>query len=241
MLLGIVAEVEDVLDAPAPREAAARFYAAMAPLGACYCQARLYRRPAAPLTSANHYAAGGRVFVAAPEDWPENAAGRYVCFAQNPLLRPIRENRTRYAFSEFAPKDDAAFGAYWDALGEAGIGEALCATSYGPDGVIASLHLGFMDRQFGPREALEIQLAGLMLTERLLGFGAQRQEDPPRLTRRERDALGFVAEGKSDWEISVILGISEATARFHVDNARRKLGAVNRAQAAARLAVQRLI
>lgn len=56
-----------------------------------------------------------------------------------------------------------------------------------------------------------------------------------RLTPREKDALAWVAEGKSDWEISVILGLSEATVRFHVDNARRKLGAVNRAHAVARL------
>lgn len=56
-----------------------------------------------------------------------------------------------------------------------------------------------------------------------------------RLTARERDALRWVAEGKSDWEISVILGLSQTTVRFHVDNARRKLGAVNRAQAVARL------
>ncbi|WP_179298036.1 hypothetical protein [Mesorhizobium carmichaelinearum] len=33
----------------------------------------------------------------------------------------------------------------------------------------------------------------------------------------------------------------ETAVRFHVDNARRKLGAVNRAQAVARLVNQRLI
>lgn len=56
-----------------------------------------------------------------------------------------------------------------------------------------------------------------------------------RLTVRERDALSWVAQGKSDWEIAAILGLSETTVRFHVDNARKKLGAVNRAQAVARL------
>ena len=62
-----------------------------------------------------------------------------------------------------------------------------------------------------------------------------------RLTDRERDALAWVANGKSDWEISRILGVSEATARFHVDNARRKLGAANRAHAVARMAVAGLL
>ena len=59
------------------------------------------------------------------------------------------------------------------------------------------------------------------------------------LTTREQEALSWVAEGKSDWEIAVILGLSETTVRFHVDNARKKLGAVNRAQAVARLVTGR--
>jgi DNA-binding CsgD family transcriptional regulator len=54
------------------------------------------------------------------------------------------------------------------------------------------------------------------------------------LTARERASMALVAEGKTDWEMGVILGVSENTARFHVDNARRKLGAVSRAHAVAR-------
>lgn len=64
--------------------------------------------------------------------------------------------------------------------------------------------------------------------------------DGVHLTARERDALAWVAEGKSDWEIAIILGLSETTVRFHVDNARKKLGAVNRAQAVARLLAMRI-
>ncbi|WP_397421646.1 helix-turn-helix transcriptional regulator [Phenylobacterium sp.] len=50
-----------------------------------------------------------------------------------------------------------------------------------------------------------------------------------------------MAEGKSDWEISMILGASESSVRFHVDNARKKLGAVKRAHAVARLAAAHLL
>lgn len=241
MLSKIIARMEGVLDARDPEEAGARFFGAMAPLGPSYCQVRLYRRPRARLTSTNHFAAGGRVFVYAPPDWPTSEAGRYVCFEQNPLLTPIREGRTRYAFSDFAPRDDRGFASYWDALSEAGIGEALCATSYGPAGAISSVHLGFVKRSFDERDAMEIQFAGLLLTERILGLSAPAGERPPALTQREHDSLALVADGKTDWEISVILNVSEATARFHVDNARRKLGAVSRAQAVATLVNQRLI
>ena len=43
-----------------------------------------------------------------------------------------------------------------------------------------------------------------------------------------------MAEGKSDWEIGVILGVCQATAHTHVENAKRKLGAKSRPQAVAR-------
>jgi LuxR family quorum sensing-dependent transcriptional regulator len=140
------------------------------------------------------------------------------------------------------PRGAASYGNYWDALGEARIGEALCATSYGPGRTIASLHLGFEKAELAADDVAAIQLGGLMLTERLMMLAEPPGEaEKIELTPRERDALGWVAQGKSDWEISVILGVSEATARWHVDNARRKLGAVNRAQAVARMAAAGLL
>lgn len=45
-----------------------------------------------------------------------------------------------------------------------------------------------------------------------------------RLTTRERECLLWTAEGKSAWEVSVILGISEGTVVFHLKNAMRKFG-----------------
>ena len=51
------------------------------------------------------------------------------------------------------------------------------------------------------------------------------------LTYREREALRWVSIGKSDWDISTILHISERTARAHVANAMHKLKAANRTAA----------
>lgn len=240
MLSDLIAELQPVLLAPSAATAGERFFATMQELGASYCQVRLYQRPDAPLTSNNHFAAGGRVFVEAPAAWAASEACRYICFEQNPLLEPVRENRTAYAFSDYAPHGDRDFGRYWDAMAEARIGDALCATSYGANGVIASLHLGFVDRDLAERR-FAVQMAGLMLTERLLGFAPPVKRGDHPLTTRERDALAYVAEGKTDWEIGTIMGVAEATARFHVDNGRKKLRAVNRAHAVAKLAARRLI
>ena len=56
------------------------------------------------------------------------------------------------------------------------------------------------------------------------------------LSPRERDCLAFVAEGKSDWDISQIIGIAESTVHAHVEKAKKRLGVKTRMQAVARLA-----
>jgi DNA-binding CsgD family transcriptional regulator len=53
------------------------------------------------------------------------------------------------------------------------------------------------------------------------------------LSRREREVLTWLRHGKSNWEISRILAISERTVKFHVASIMRKLNAVTRTQAVA--------
>ncbi len=54
------------------------------------------------------------------------------------------------------------------------------------------------------------------------------------LTPREELCLNWVAQGKTSWEIGVILGITERTVNFHIQNASSKLGVSNRQAAIAR-------
>jgi LuxR family transcriptional regulator, quorum-sensing system regulator BjaR1 len=63
------------------------------------------------------------------------------------------------------------------------------------------------------------------------------QKDRPKgltLSDREREVLSWVAEGKTAWEISRILGISDSTVNKHIAGAMRKTGSVTRAQAVAK-------
>jgi DNA-binding CsgD family transcriptional regulator len=58
-----------------------------------------------------------------------------------------------------------------------------------------------------------------------------QQPDRPKLTPRELEALRWTMEGKTAWEAGVLLGISERTVVFHVNNAMHKLGCINKQQA----------
>jgi LuxR family quorum-sensing system transcriptional regulator CciR len=51
---------------------------------------------------------------------------------------------------------------------------------------------------------------------------------PPRLTDRQRDCLVWAARGKSDWEISRILGVTEDTVIRHLKQARERYGVSKR-------------
>ena len=53
------------------------------------------------------------------------------------------------------------------------------------------------------------------------------------LTDREQEVLRWLAQGKTSWDISMILGISERTVKFHVKNLLQKLDAATRAHAVA--------
>ena len=54
------------------------------------------------------------------------------------------------------------------------------------------------------------------------------------LTHRELECLKWAADGKTSWEIGRILGITERTAVFHMNNVIKKLGATNKIQAIVR-------
>jgi LuxR family quorum sensing-dependent transcriptional regulator len=56
------------------------------------------------------------------------------------------------------------------------------------------------------------------------------------LTPRETECLRWVADGKTDFEVGKILSISPRTVRFHIRNAKTKLGVATRIQAVAKRA-----
>jgi DNA-binding NarL/FixJ family response regulator len=74
--------------------------------------------------------------------------------------------------------------------------------------------------------------------------GVARNETWPKLIAlndREIETLTWVARGKTSAQIATMLDLSKRTIDFHLDNARVKLGAATRTQAAIKAAIGRLI
>jgi NarL family two-component system response regulator LiaR len=59
----------------------------------------------------------------------------------------------------------------------------------------------------------------------------QESEPSDELTRREREILTLVADGRTNIEVGRLLWVTEQTVKFHLANVYRKLGVGNRTEA----------
>jgi LuxR family transcriptional regulator len=84
-----------------------------------------------------------------------------------------------------------------------------------------------------------VQMAHLAFARRLVPQLAGRPSSD--LTPREREALRWTADGKTAGEIGDILNVSEHTVVFHLQNAIRKLGSVNKTAAVVKAALLGLL
>ena len=60
---------------------------------------------------------------------------------------------------------------------------------------------------------------------------AAEQQLKVQLTRKQQETLSWVAEGKTSWEISVIMRCKEETVNYHVKGILKRLCATNKAHA----------
>jgi DNA-binding NarL/FixJ family response regulator len=89
---------------------------------------------------------------------------------------------------------------------------------------------------------IDFDLLETIINARLAGVA--RNDVWPKLvdmTNREAELLTWAARGKTSAEIAIIVGLSKRTIDFHLDNARIKLGAATRIEAAIKAVTGRLI
>src|SRR5215471_16394765 len=101
-------------------------------------------------------------------------------------------------------------------------------------------------RQFGADDyvtkPIDFDMLATIIAARLAGVA--RTGLAPKivaLNDREVEVLTWVARGKTSAEIAQILGLTKRTVDFHTDNARNKLGAATRTEAAIKAASGKLI
>ncbi|HLI99884.1 MAG TPA: LuxR family transcriptional regulator [Bradyrhizobium sp.] len=118
--------------------------------------------------------------------------------------------------------------------------DGYCIPMHYDDGG-AMISLATEHLNLDPAAKSAIQLIGIYAHNRIRSLARPRRDKRDVLTARECEVLRWAAGGKTSWEISVILRISERTVKFHLLEASRKLNAVNRTSAVAKALTSGLI
>lgn len=124
---------------------------------------------------------------------------------------------------------------------EFGLANGLTVPIHGPKGDFALISLSsdqpeseFHDLVASHKHTLHI--FSIYYHEAIQDLFAKENADTSgiSLTPRELECLRWTARGKSSWETSVLLKISERTVNFHIANAMRKLSVYNKTHAVAK-------
>ncbi|WP_068086828.1 LuxR family transcriptional regulator [Polycladidibacter stylochi] len=168
-------------------------------------------------------------------DWQQRYLDRdYV--KHDPVILRARTATRPFLWSSVAI-DSNMSGAARQVLEDArnfGMNDGVCVPIQGLQGFQGILLFGGGEVRLTERDISVLHLVGIYATNRvreLTGSGSSRPRH--RLTPRELECLKWSAAGKTSWEISQILTISQHTADWYLASAARKLHAANRTHAVA--------
>lgn len=173
-------------------------------------------------------------------DWPHEWLKRYVArnyVDHDPVVSHMKHLQAPFQWQEAAKVGsvDRQSKAVMGDAGEFKLRDGLAFPLFTLDGQIVMVSLGGERAEMSYAEFGMISLVATYAVGRAMQLHSrpERTIDNIELTSRETECLKWAAMGKSEWEISQILGISEHTSEKHLLNAKMKLGAANRVQAVA--------
>lgn len=187
------------------------------------------------------------MFGSLDHGWSEHYRDRGYMFSDSSLQHGL-VSRYPFFWSEQWGRDrvnEASKQMFEEAACDFKIADGLVVPIHSEDGSVSIVSMVGTDPQCTDEVRRGLGLAALYLHEHGLklrdriNYKAAR-EAIKRVTPRQLDCLQWVAEGKSDWEISQILNISESTVHNHVEGAKKALGVNTRVQAVVAASRRRL-
>jgi DNA-binding CsgD family transcriptional regulator len=178
-----------------------------------------------------------------PDAWVEECTrlpSQHI--AMDPILKHLTTQVHPLVWSH-ATYDSTNISGVYEAFSSYGLGSGMTVSVRGPTGDMACIGFTCAARNTPPGSSLISELGTLQLTAsatynaltRIFANDSTKVRLPnARLTQRELELLRWSRCGKTAWESSTILGISQSTAHFHLKNAIGKLGVASKQQAVLR-------
>ena len=181
--------------------------------------------------------------------WPDEWSDRYKAkdyIHIDPVIRRVRQATMPFMWSEASYDPcEAAVASMMGEAAELGLAEGFAIPIYTVQGFQAIVTFGARQWEMGVEERAALHLVGIYAHSAaracLPRIGTEFNTDRPRLSDRETEVLKWSAAGKTAWEISMILRISQRTAEQYLESAGRKLHATNKVQAVAEALRRQLI
>lgn len=153
----------------------------------------------------------------------------------DPIVQATLQSTTGFAWSEVQPGDTLDLRSR-RVMGEArefGLGDGFTVPLATLEEERGGLTFAGPRIEVSPAQRGVLTLLASYVVGQTLLIDSGPAERRMGLTPRERESLQWAAEGKTDWEIGELMGISQHGADFHLRSARVKLGCVTRTQAVA--------
>ncbi len=184
------------------------------------------------------------------DGYPENWVNHY--FEQtyqtvDPVLVYCSQHIVPIEWQNLKSRTDGAAKRMMNEAGDFGLRSGITMPVHSPRGEMGILSLTVNQ---STKTSLEVTAAALPYIQIFAGYlheAVRRVFDliedpkPPQLTVREQECLRWAADGKTSWEIAKLLGVSERTINFHMNNAMLKLNVTNRQHAVAKVTLQGLV
>lgn len=159
--------------------------------------------------------------------------------AADPVLAHCRRHSAPLAWyvEDCVDEEDTACPVFFGDAADIGLHHGVTVPVHGFGclwGLLALASSSVTDRRSEARRLADAQLFAAYVHEAGHRLASAVEGNHVHLTERERECLRWTAGGKTGWEIGKMLGISERTVVFHLENAARKFGVYGRRQAAAR-------
>jgi LuxR family quorum sensing-dependent transcriptional regulator len=174
-----------------------------------------------------------------PDQWSQRYFSRGYLF-DDPTIRRLTSSTAPFLWSDV--EDNCRDRSAQRVMGEArefGLGSGFTVPMLTLEGQSAGLSNASERAELPPNIRGVMQLLAVYAFARALSL--EEAIAPVTLTPRETDVLKWIAEGKTDWEISVILHVSEHLVDKMARQIRSKFGATNRIHAVAQALRQGIV
>jgi DNA-binding CsgD family transcriptional regulator len=180
-----------------------------------------------------------------PEVWTEHYL-EHAYYNVDPIMAYCAKNVLPIQWHDLVLPQKSAEKQMMDDAHKFGLQTGISMPIHSPRGEFGILSFALNDSSSMSHEIIRnalpyIQLLAGYLHEALRYVSGLDDNINRPLSHRESECLKWAADGKAAWEIAHILGISERTVNFHVNNTMQKLEVSNRQHAVAKATLKGLI